>query len=74
MQGLWLRVGDGGSAPTTTAKATLLRSDGRVRVCDLRHRPRPSDARPSDLPRRFVPASGRVDLRFSDLGLTMETG
>jgi hypothetical protein len=67
MQGLWLSVGDVQQRTNDSGKATFKGLTGSVKVCDHGTGDRPTPAPHSCV---TVRAEGRVDLRFSDIGLT----
>jgi hypothetical protein len=67
MQGLWLSVGSAQQRTDGSGKATFKGLTGRVKLCDHGTGDRPTPAPHSCV---TVRAEGRVDLRFSDIGLT----
>ena len=73
MAGLWLRVGDETAKTDDDGEARFAIESGRVRICELGTSEAATPA-PQTCIEESVPAGGRIELRFSDLGLTMETG
>ena len=73
MTGLWLRVGDETAKTDDDGEARFAVETGRVRICEL-GTSEAATPTPQTCLEESVPAGGRIELRFSDLGLTMETG
>jgi hypothetical protein len=67
MQGLWLSVGAAQQRTDDSGTATFKGLTGTVKLCD-----HGTGERPTPTPHSCVTvrAEGRVDLRFSDIGLT----
>jgi hypothetical protein len=73
MTGLWLRVGDETAKTDDDGEARFAVESGNVRICEL-GTSEAATPTPQTCLEESVPAGGRIELRFSDLGLTMETG
>jgi hypothetical protein len=70
MQGLWLGVGDARERTGGNGRATFEAESGRVEICAYGFSERPE---PSPQSCVTVEAGGRVDLLYSDLGLSLES-
>jgi|EndMetStandDraft_7_1072992.scaffolds.fasta_scaffold414802_2 hypothetical protein len=73
LEGVWLRVGDETARTDGDGEARFAVESGRVRVCELGSSETPTPS-PQTCLEESVPAGGRIELRISDLGLTMGTG
>lgn len=73
LTGLWLRVGDETARTDDDGEARFAVESGSVRICELGTSDTATPM-PQTCLEQPVPAGGRIELRFSDLGLTMETG
>ena len=73
LAGLWLRVGDETARTDDDGEARFAVETGSVRICEL-GTSETATPTPQTCLEQSVPAGGRIELRFSDLGLTMETG
>jgi hypothetical protein len=73
LTGLWLRVGDETARTDGDGEARFAVESGRVRICELGTSEAPTPS-PQTCLEESVPAGGRIELRFSDLGLTIGTG
>jgi len=73
LTGLWLRAGDETARTDDDGEAKFAVESGRIRICELGTSETPTP-NPQTCLENSVPAGGRIELRFSDLGLTMETG
>lgn len=73
LAGLWLRAGEETARTDDDGEARFAVESGRVRICELGTSEAPTPT-PQTCLEESVPAGGRIELRFSDLGLTTETG
>jgi hypothetical protein len=71
MKGLWLRAGGETLRTDGGGEAKFGPLSGAVRICDLGTSPKPATKTQSCV-EVTVEAGRRVELRFSDLGLTLE--
>ena len=71
LQGLWLDVGGETARTDADGKAHFSAESGRVTICErgTSETPTPADQTCID---GSLPAGGRIELRFSDLGLQLE--
>jgi hypothetical protein len=72
LEGVWLRVGDETSRTDGKGEARFRVRTGRVTVCELGTSERPASRIQTCLDEP-VPAGSRIELRFSDIGLSLET-
>jgi len=71
LAGLWLRVGDETVRTDGDGKARFGVRSGRVTVCELGTSEQPTPTTQTCID-ESVPAGSRIELRFSDIGLSLE--